>query len=84
MDPRNKQLAHGLINYSTRLQKGERILIDMNGTDAYPLAEALIEEAYKVGGYPYLHLADATLNRALLMGPAKNNYPLTPIYYFVK
>lgn len=71
MDPRNKQLAHGLINYSTRLQKGERILIDINGTDAYPLAEALIEEAYKAGGYPYLHLADATLNRALLMGASE-------------
>lgn len=71
MDPRNRQLAYGLINYSTRLQKGERILIDINGVDAYPLAEALIEEAYKVGGYPYLHLADATLNRALMMSASE-------------
>lgn len=71
MDPRNRQLAHGLINYSTRLQKGERLLIDINGIDAYPLAEALIEEAYQIGAYPYLHLADATLNRALLMGASK-------------
>lgn len=71
MDPRTQQLAYGLINYSTRLQKGERVLIDINGTDAYPLAEALIEEAYKVGAYPYLHLADASLNRAMLMGASE-------------
>lgn len=68
MDPRTKTLAHKLIHYSTRLQKGERILIEIAGRDAYPLAEALIEEAYAAGGYPYLHLAEPTLSRALLMG----------------
>lgn len=68
MDPRNRTLAHKLIHYSTRLQAGERLLIDIGGQDAYPLAEALIEEAYAVGAYPYLHLSDARLSRAMLMG----------------
>ena len=68
MDSRITELAHGLIHYSTRLQKGERVLIDIGGQDAYPLAEALIEEAYAIGAYPYLHLSDAKLSRALLMG----------------
>lgn len=68
MDSRITELAHGLIHYSTRLQKGERVLIDIGGQDAYPLAEALIEEAYAVGAYPYLHLSDAKLSRTLLMG----------------
>ena len=68
MDPRTKELAHKLIHYSTHLEKGERILIEISGQDAYPLAEALIEEVYAVGGYPYLRLSDAKLSRALLMG----------------
>ena len=68
MDPRTQTLAHKLIHYSTHLEAGERILIDIGGQDAYPLAEALIEEAYSVGAYPYLHLSDARLSRALLMG----------------
>ena len=68
MDPRTKELAHKLIGYSTHLEKGERILIEISGQDAYPLAEALIEEVYAVGGYPYLRLSDAKLSRALLMG----------------
>ena len=68
MDPRTKELAHKLIHYSTHLEKGERILIEISGQDAYPLAEALIEEVYAVGGYPYLWLSDAKLSRALLMG----------------
>ncbi|MDO4281994.1 MAG: aminopeptidase [Peptococcaceae bacterium] len=71
MDPRISQLAHNLINYSTRLQKGERLLIDVIGSDAYPLAEAIIEEAYAAGGYPYLHIAEPTLSRALLMGASE-------------
>lgn len=71
MDSRIKQLAYGLIHYSTRLKSGERVLIDINGADAYPLAEALIEEVYDVGAYPYLHLAESSLNRVLLMGASE-------------
>lgn len=71
MDPRITTLAHKLIHYSTHLEKGERVLIDINGQDAYPLAEALIDEAYAAGAYPYLHLADARLSRALLLGASE-------------
>ena len=68
MDPRIETLAHNLINYSTHLKTGERVLIDVNGIDAYPLAEALVNETYKAGAYPYVHLADAKINRALVLG----------------
>lgn len=71
MDSRTLTLAQKLIRYSTHLEKGERILIDINGQDAYPLAEALIDEAYAQGAMPYLHLSDARLSRALLMGASE-------------
>ena len=44
MDPRTKELAHKLIHYSTHLEKGERILIEISGQDAYPLAEASLKK----------------------------------------
>jgi aminopeptidase len=71
MDPRIEKLSHTLTNYSTRLQKGERVLIDIIGEDAYPLAEALIRDCYALGAYPYLHLSNPRLERALSLGAAK-------------
>ena len=50
MDSRNLQLAHNLINYSVRLQKGEKLLIELID-EGMELAQALIQEAYKVGGF---------------------------------
>ena len=52
-DPRIQKLAHNLIHYSCRLQKGENILIEsIGGND--DLARALIKEAYRAGGVPLL------------------------------
>jgi len=66
MDARFVKLAHGLINYSVRLQKGEKILLEVTD-DGIELAKALIDEAYKVGGIPFLTLKSSSLQRALLM-----------------
>lgn len=68
MDPRIKKLAQTIIHHSTRLQAKERILIDAGGSDAYPLVEALVNEAYSVGAYPYVDLSDSRINRALIRG----------------
>ena len=51
MDPRIKQLAKNLINYSCRLQTGEHILITYEGSAVRPLAQQLVREAYAAGGY---------------------------------
>ena len=53
MDSRTAQLAQNLIRYSTDLQPGENILIEMFD-DALPLAQALVDEAYRAGGVPFL------------------------------
>lgn len=70
MDTRVNILAKNLIHYSTNLQAGEKILIEMFD-DALPLAKALVEEAYKAGGIPFLSLKNNSLQRSLLMR-AKN------------
>lgn len=66
MDPRIKTLAKNLIGYSTSLAQGEKILIEMFD-DALPLAKVLVDEAYAVGGIPFLEMKNSQLQRALLM-----------------
>ncbi|BBB90030.1 MAG TPA: aminopeptidase [Methylomusa anaerophila] len=65
MDPRIKTLANNLIHYSIALQPGEKILIEVFD-DAYPLAKALVDEVYAVGGVPFLELKNNQLQRALI------------------
>ena len=67
MENRNKKFADMIVNYSCRVQKGERVLIEEIGTDAKPLIKELIRAVYAAGGYPYLGLSDASLNREIMM-----------------
>jgi len=66
-DPRVEKLAANLINYSIRLQPGEKILIEVLGLEI-PLAQALVRHAYQAGGVPFLSVRDHTLLREILKG----------------
>mgnify|MGYP001319007207 CR=1 FL=1 len=65
-DPRITQLAKNLIHYSVRLQPGEKVLIENFGLQR-ELVNALIQEAYRAGAYPFVLLKDYQVDRALLM-----------------
>lgn len=69
-DPRVQQLARRLIQYSVRLQKDEKILIDIFD-HADDFAVALVEEAYKAGGIPFVNQESNCIKRALLMNATK-------------
>ena len=73
-DPRIAQLAKNLIHYSVKLQKGERLFIENKGVFRRELVLALIEEAYKVGGKPYVSMKDDQVDRALLMGATMEHF----------
>ena len=68
MDQRIEKLAHLLVNYSCRLQEGEKILIDYEGSEVKPLIRQLIKETYKAGGQPFIIERDSSLLRELLLG----------------
>ncbi|TKC15850.1 aminopeptidase [Robertmurraya kyonggiensis] len=72
-DPRIETLAKNLINYSVRLQKGEKVLIENFGLQR-ELVTALVNEAYKAGGYPFVLLKDNIVDRALLLGAGEEQY----------
>lgn len=67
MDPRIRTLARTLIRYSTDLQPGEKILIDLVGLHQ-EIGIALVQEAYAVGGVPFVSIKDERIRRALLLG----------------
>ncbi len=50
-DPRIEKLAYNLINYSIRLQKGEKVLIENFGLQK-ELVTALVKEAYADWWFP--------------------------------
>ncbi|MGM7720817.1 aminopeptidase [Metabacillus sp. Hm71] len=72
-DPRIETLAKNLINYSIRLQKGEKVLIENFGLQR-ELVIALVKEAYAAGGYPFVSLKDHQVDRALMMGGQEEQY----------
>ncbi|MGE5509372.1 MAG: aminopeptidase [Chitinophagales bacterium] len=73
IDPRLTQLAKTIIDYSTELKAGEKILIECIGPGD-DLAAALVRRAYEVGGVPFLTLKRPQLNRELLLGATEAQY----------
>ena len=53
VDPRLLKHADILVNYSTDIQPGDRVVIEAT-TAAEPMLESLIERILERGGYPYL------------------------------
>ncbi|MEM7033079.1 MAG: aminopeptidase [Chloroflexota bacterium] len=60
MDIRTQKMAEVIINYSTAVQAGERVLLRGTSPAAEPLVQALYQETLKVGGhpFPYIQLRD--------------------------
>jgi aminopeptidase len=74
-DPRIEQLAKTLIQYSVRLQKGEKVLIENFGLQR-EFVIALVREAYAAGGYPFVLLKDQQIDRALLLGAQEEQFQM--------
>jgi len=60
MDFRIEKMAEVLINYSTAVQPGDRVLIRSTSPAAEPLAQALYQAALRAGGeaFTYVHLRE--------------------------
>lgn len=64
VDERIKKLAYNLVNYSCRVQKGEKVLIDTSCVDDM-IVECLIDEVYNAGGLPYVDSSRPCVSRVL-------------------
>jgi len=67
MDERICRLAKKLVQYSCRVQPGEKVMIEATGAETMPLVNMLIREVYAAGGLPFLELHLQETQRELLM-----------------
>ncbi|MFY0542674.1 aminopeptidase [Brevibacillus sp. H7] len=66
-DPRLEKLADVLVNYSTRVQANENVLIYAIG-EVTDLVRAVIPKVYEAGGNPYVQLINPLVQRELMLG----------------
>lgn len=64
-DERILKLAKNLVNYSCKVQKGEKVMIEAFGIPN-ELVKALVSEVYSAGGYPFVYLRDHAVMRAMI------------------
>lgn len=68
MDPRIEKLSHGLVNYSCKVQPGEKVLIEYEGNACKDLVKQLIRDVYKCGGFPFVNINDSAIKREIMLG----------------
>ena len=66
-DPRWLQLADILVNYSTKVGKGDRVFITMMETETLPLTTAVYRKVIEAGGLPQVEFVSAYLERELML-----------------
>lgn len=66
MDRRWKQLGEILVNYSTEVKPGERVMIAMIEPETLPLVQGVYEAAVKAGGLPQVQFLSETLRHSLM------------------
>lgn len=75
-DSRLDQLARVLIRHSTKLQKGEKVLIDLFDVPE-EMGVALIRATRAAGGVPFVQLHRATLSRELALAATESQLETT-------
>lgn len=66
LDERWTRLAETLVRYSTKVQPGNRVMINMMETETQPLVEAVYREVVRAGGLPEVYYSSDFLKRALM------------------
>ncbi|MBD2869120.1 aminopeptidase [Paenibacillus arenilitoris] len=82
-DLRIEQLARNVVTYSVNLQKGEKLLIEVEGHDTV-LAKAIVLEAYNAGAYPFVVFTDQDILRTQLMHSSSEQLERLASYDFVR
>lgn len=67
IDKRWYELARILVNYSTKVNRGEKVLITMVEPETFPLTKAVYSEVIKAGGLPFVEFQSAYLERDLML-----------------
>jgi len=74
MDPRNTKLAKQLVQYSVKLQPGEKIYLEIKGLHALDLGKALVKAATEAGGVPFWYYNDEELSRQFIKHAGQDQF----------
>ena len=66
MDKRWEKLGEILVNYSTRVVPGEKVIIAMIEQETYPLARGVYQADIKAGAFPQVQFLSETLRHSVL------------------
>ena len=78
MDRRWVKLGEILVNYSTGIKPGEKVIIAMIESETYPLARGVYQAAIKAGAYPQIQFLSETLRHSLLKYGNRNQIEWVP------
>ncbi|MDR2046637.1 MAG: aminopeptidase [Clostridiales bacterium] len=79
-DPRIKKLAKNLVNYSCDLKKGEKILVEYSDSVDVQFIDCILQEVFKVGGYPFVQETNDRVRRGLMRNMSVELADLTAKY----
>jgi aminopeptidase len=65
-DPRWGDVGRVLVQHSTQVRPGERVMIAMGEVDSYPLARGVFEAVVEAGGLPQVQFLSEELRHAIL------------------
>ncbi len=74
-DPRLEKLADILVNYSVKVEKGEKVLIQNNNGEP-DFVKALVRAVHKAGGLAFVDLKDRAIDRELYRGGPEKQFDL--------
>ena len=75
IDSRLARLADILVNYSTKVRPGEKVLIQDNNIEE-PFVCALVDAVHKAGGIPFVSLRNKAIDRALYRSASEKQLEL--------
>jgi aminopeptidase len=74
-DPRMQKLAYNIVHYSTKVKAGDRVLIEMIGSER-ELLKCIVSEVHHAGGYPFVQLTDRSVQRLMIQSMTDENLQL--------
>ncbi|MHC4946590.1 MAG: aminopeptidase [Planctomycetota bacterium] len=73
-DPRLAQLAEQLVTYSVGLKPGEKIYLEIKGTDALNLGRELVRASTEKGGVPFWYYNDEDVSRCFIKNAGEGQF----------
>jgi aminopeptidase len=78
MDPRWSRLGELIVNYSTAVRPGEKVMIAMGEVESYPLVRGVYGAVVKAGGFPQVQFLSEGLRHQLLLHGSKEQLSWVP------